>query len=338
MICSEFNALEIDKDLAKILHTYRYTGIPWDILQNAVPRGFTVATLITPSQESLLAQAGDAEYFLVSGRLRIDDSVLDAAPRLKMIQRTGVGTEMLDLEAIKKRQIPVYVNAGVNARSVAEHTMTLILSCLKRLPEINAQVHDGVWKKQATGVTTHELYGKCVGLVGMGNIGRMVASMLAAFGARVLYTDIVRQPEEVEKRLDLTFIDNVEEMLPLLDVLSLHCPLTQSNAGMIKAHSLAIMKEGAIIINTARGPLVDPDALYDALVSGHIRAAGLDTHFEEPIGADYKLATLNNVILTPHIGGLSYEAFSSMMQGAINNIVSFESGNFASIEGKLLKF
>lgn len=324
--------------MAKILHTYRYTGIPWDILKNSVPEGFAVETLVSPTPESLRAQAVDADYFLVSGRLRIDESVLDAAPRLKMIQRTGVGTEMLDLEAIKKRQIPVYVNAGVNARSVAEHTMTLILSCLKRLPEINAQVHDGIWKKQATGVTTHELFGKCVGLVGMGNIGRMVTSMLAAFGAKVLYTDIVRQPEEVEKRLDLMFVEDVEQMLPLVDVLSLHCPLTESNAGMINAHSLSKMKEGAIIINTARGPLVNPDALYDAIVSGHIRAAGLDTHFEEPVGPDYKLATLDNVILTPHIGGLSYEAFLSMMQGAINNIVSFESGDFASIEGKKLKF
>lgn len=324
--------------MAKILHTYRYTGIPWDILRDAVPDGFAVETLATSTKDSLCAQASDADYFLVSGRLRIDDAVLDSAPRLKMIQRTGVGTEMLDLEAIKKRQIPVYVNAGVNARSVAEHTMTLILSCLKRLPEINAQVHEGIWKKQATGVTTHELFGKCVGLVGMGNIGRMVTSMLAAFGAKVLYTDIVRQPKEVEKRLDLMFVEDVEQMLPLVDVLSLHCPLTESNAGMINAHSLSMMKEGAIIINTARGPLVNPDALYDAIVSGHIRAAGLDTHFEEPVGPDYKLATLDNVILTPHIGGLSYEAFSSMMQGAINNIVLFESGDFASIEGKKLKF
>lgn len=323
--------------MAKILHTYRYTGIPWAILRGAVPEGFTIETLVTPTPESLCTQAGDADYFLVSGRLRIDDAVLNAAPRLKMIQRTGVGTEMLDLDAIKKRGIPVYVNAGVNARSVAEHTMTLILACLKRLPEINAQVHNGIWKKQATGVTTHELYGKCVGLVGMGNIGCLVASMLMAFGTKVIYTDIVRQTEEVETRLGLTFFDSVDGMLPFVDVLSLHCPLTESNVGMINAHSLAKMKEGAIIVNTARGLLVDPNALYDALVAGHIRAAGLDTHFEEPVGSDYRLARLENVILTPHIGGLSYESFSSMMQGAINNIVAFESGDLASIEDRRLR-
>ena len=127
-------------------------------------------------------------------------------------------------------------------------------------------------------------------------------------------------------------------MLPLVDVLSLHCPLTESNAGMINAHSLAMMKKGAIIVNTARGPLVDSNALYDALVAGYIRAVGLDTHQEEPIGQDYKLAQLDNVILTPHIGGLSYESFASMMQGAINNIIAFESGNMASIEERLLKY
>ena len=334
LICLEFSNLI----LTKILHTYRYTGIPWNILKDAVPEGFTVETLVTPTLEALCAQARDADYFLVSGRLRIDDTVLNAAPRLKMIQRTGVGTEMLDLDAIYKRGIPVYVNAGVNARSVAEHTLTLILACLKRLPEINAQVHNGIWKKQATGVTTRELYGKGVGLVGMGNIGRLVASMLLAFGAKVFYTDIVRQSEEVETRLGLTFFDSIDGMLPIVDVLSLHCPLTENNTGMINARSLARMKDGAIVVNTARGPLVDADALYDALVAGHICAAGLDTHQDEPTRPDYKLATLDNVILTPHIGGLSYESFSSMMQGAVNNIIAFESGDLASIEDKRLIF
>ena len=322
----------------KILHTYRYTGMPLEILNSVVPVGFSVETLISPTKECLCAQAANADYFLVSGRLRIDENVLDAAPHLKMIQRTGVGTEMLDLDAIKERGIPVYVNAGVNARSVAEHTMTLILACLKRLPVINAQVHKGVWKKQATGVTTHELFGKCVGLVGMGNIGRLVASMLQSFGAKVVYTDIVRQSADVEERLGLAFYDDLRRMLPLVDVLSLHCPLTAGTVGMINARSFAIMKEGSIIINTARGPLIDSDDLYDAIVSGRICAAGLDTHNEEPIGMDNKLVTLDNVILTPHIGGLSFESFSSMMQRAINNIISFELGDLASIEDKRLKY
>lgn len=323
--------------MVKILHTYRYTGIPWEILCSFVPYGFVVETLETPSHECLIEQVTDASYLLVSGRLKIDEDVLDAASNLKMIQRTGVGTEMLDLQAIKRRGIPVYINSGINARSVAEHTMTLILACMKRLPEVNSQVHQGIWNKQSTGVSTHELYGKTVGLVGMGNIGRIVASMLQAFGAKVVYTDIFRQSEDVENRLGLTFCETLDEMLLVIDVLSLHCPLTENNAGLINSRTLAIMKQGAIVINTARGPLINPDDLYDAMISGHIRSAGLDTHFEEPIRSDYKLRELPNVILTPHIGGLSYETFQSMMQGAINNIVAFENGDLASIEDKRLK-
>lgn len=324
--------------MKKILHTSTYTGAPWDILCSVVPDCFLIETLNSPTRDCLISQVADADYLLVSGRLAIDKEVLEAAPRLKMIQRTGVGTEMLDLKEIKRRGIPVYVNAGVNARSVAEHALMLILACLKRLPEINAQVHNGVWRKQATGITTHELHGKCVALVGMGNIGRLVATMLLAFGAKVVYSDIVRLPEDQEQRLGLTFFHEVERMLPIADVLSLHCPLTDDNVGMINARTIAKMKKGAIIVNTARGPLVNPDDLYDAIVSGHIRSAGLDTHFEEPIRADYRLALLENVILTPHIGGLSYESFASMMQGAINNIVSFDSGDFAKIEDKRIRY
>ncbi len=323
--------------MIRILHTARYEGVPLRILKETCPGGFSIKTLDKATREQLLEEVVNANYLLVSGRLRIDNEVLDAAPKLKMIQRTGVGTDMLDIGAINHRGIPVYVNAGINARSVAEHTVTLILACMKRLLEINSQVHHGIWNKQSTGVSTHELYDKTVGLVGMGNIGRIVASMLQAFGAKVVYTDISRQPEDVENRLGLTFYETLDEMLSVIDVLSLHCPLTESNVEMINARALAMMKQGAIVINTARGPLVNPDDLYDAIISGHIHSAGLDTHLEEPIGSDYKLKELPNVILTPHIGGLSYEAFRSMMQGAINNIVAFENGDLASIEDKRLK-
>ena len=323
--------------MKKILHTARYTGIPLEILKCACPNGFTVKTLDEATYEQLIKEVGDADYFLVSGRLPIDKAVLDNAPKLKMIQRTGVGTEMLDLEEIQRRGIPVYINAGVNARSVAEHTLTLILAALKRLPQINTQTHSGVWKKQQQGVTTHELFGKTVGLVGMGNIGRLVAAMLQPFGAKVLYTDVFRQKEEVETNLDLTYYDSFETMLPECDILSFHCPLTKENTEMLNKRTLAMMKEGSIVVNTARGKLINPDDLYEALKSGHVKAAALDTHYEEPVKENYKLAELDNVILTPHIGGLSYEAFANMMQEAMNNIQAFEEGRLDEIESKRLK-
>lgn len=320
--------------MTKILHTARYTGIPWEILKSVVPDGFEVKTLDELSYDCLVREVADAEYLLVSGRLPIDEAVLSAAKHLKMIQRTGVGTEMLDVEAIKSHSIPVYVNAGVNAQSVAEHTLTLMLAALKRLPQINAQTHNGVWKKQQVGVTTRELKGKTIGLVGMGNIGRLVAAMLQPFGAKVLYTDVFRQNEEVEINLGLTYCDSFEAMLPQCDILSFHCPLTKENTEMLNKLTLSMMKEGSIVVNTARGKLINPDVLYEALKSGHLSYAALDTHYEEPLKESYKLVELDNVILTPHIGGLSYEAFHQMMADAIENIVAFEEGRLTDIESK----
>ncbi len=322
--------------MPKILHTARYTGTPWEILKSVVPEEFTVETLEELSYECLLRQCVDADFLLVSGRLPIDEGVFSAAKHLKMIQRTGVGTEMLDMEAIKRHGIPVYVNAGVNARSVAEHTVALMLACLKRLPQINADTHNGVWKKQQQGLTTHELYGKTVALVGMGNIGRTVAAMLQPFGVKILYTDVFRQGADVENQLGLTYCESFEAMLPEADILSFHCPLTPENTEILNSRTIALLNPGAIVVNTARGKLINPNDLYEALKSGHVRNAALDTHYDEPINEGYKLAELDNVILTPHIGGLSYEAFQSMMAGAVENIMAFEEGRSKEIETKRL--
>lgn len=323
--------------MPKILHTARYTGTPWDILKSVVPDGFTVETLEEATYECLLRQCVDADYLLVSGRLPIDEGVLSVAKHLKMIQRTGVGTEMLDMEAIRHHNIPVYVNRGVNARSVAEHTITLMLACLKRLPQINADTHSGVWNKQLQGVSTHEIYGKTVALVGIGNIGRTVATLLQPFGVKILYTDVYRINAEVEVQLGLTYCESFKEMLPKADILSFHCPLTPKNYEMLNGVMIKKMKEGSIVVNTARGKLINPNDLYEALKSGHLSFAALDTHYEEPFKGEYKLIELDNVILTPHIGGLSYEAFQSMMVCAVSNIICFETEKKEEISDKLLK-
>ena len=310
--------------MPKILHTARYTGIPWEILKSVVPVDFTVETLDELSYDCLIRQAVDADYLLVSGRLPIDEGVLSAAKHLKMIQRTGVGTEMLDMETINRHGIPVYINKGVNARSVAEHTLALMLCSLKNIPQIDKQVKNGVWKKQQTGVTCYELFGKCVGLVGLGAIGKQVASYLNVFGAKVLYTDIYRADSEIEKALSLTYVTSFEELLPQIDILSFHCPLTKDNHDMLNAQTIAKMKKGTIVVNTARGKLIEPESLYAALNNGKLRAAALDVHYEEPIKQDYMFSKLDNVILTPHIGGLSYEAFCKMMEEAVRNIIQFD--------------
>ena len=323
--------------MIKILHTALYTGLPWEILKSVVPKGFVVETLERLDYDCLLHQAADADYLLVSGRLPIDESVLSAANHLKMIQRTGVGIEMLDMEAVRRHGIPVYVNSGVNARSVAEHTMTLALACLKRVPQINGETHSGIWDKQLQGVSTHELFGKTVALVGMGNIGKMVCSMLQPFGVKIIYTDVYRIDPEQEEKLGLTYFESFERMIAEADLLSFHCPLTKYNVEMLNSITIRHLKKGAIVINTARGKLINPRALYDALKCGHVSAAALDTHYEEPIIEGYCLAEFDNVILTPHIGGLSYEAFYNMMKDAIENISLFEQGRLDIIKNKLSK-
>lgn len=322
--------------MPKILHTARYIGTPWDILKSVVTEGFTVETLEAPTYECLLRQCSDADYLLVSGRLPIDEGVLSAAKQLKMIQRTGVGTEMLDLEAIKRHGIPVYVNKGINARSVAEHTLALILCCLKNIPLIDKQVKSGIWKKQQTGVSCNELYGKTVGLVGMGAIGKLVATYLKIFGAKILYTDPYRLPEAQEQEMSLTYVPTFEDLLPIVDILSFHCPLTPEDREMLNADTIAKMKDGAIVVNTARGKLIDETALYEALKEGKLRMSAMDVHYEEPMQKDSPLMNLNNVILTPHIAGLSYETFLAMMKGAVDNIISFEKGHFDQIKNKKL--
>ena len=322
--------------MPKILHTARYTGTPWEILKSVVPDGFIVETLDELNYECLLRKCVDADYLLVSGRLSIDEGVLSAAKQLKMIQRTGVGTEMLDLEAIKLHGIPVYVNKGVNARSVAEHTLTLMLCCLKNIPQIDRNIKQGIWKKQQTGVTCHELYGKTVGLVGMGAIGRQVACYLNAFGAKVLYTDVFRASQETEQQLSLTYVPSFMELLPQVDILSFHCPLTPDNKDILNAGTIKLMKDGAMVVNTARGKLIEPKTLYEALSNGKLCMAALDVHYEEPIPKDYSLASLDNVILTPHIAGLTYEAFHAMMTDAVENISIFDKGNIEQIKNKRL--
>lgn len=312
--------------MPKILHTARYTGKPLEMMMAAAPDGFSVKTLDEPTYECLCREAVDADYLLVSGRLPIDEGVLSAAKKLKMIQRTGVGLDMLDRDAVKRRGIPVYVNAGVNARSVAEHALTLMLDCLKNIPEISAAVKRGVWEKQRTGIGCNEMFGKTVGLVGMGAVGRRVAGLLSAFGCKVVYTDVVRLPEADELRLGVSFAPSFAAMLPQVDILSFHCPLTPENRGMLDAGAIESMKNGASVVNTARGQLIDEDALYDALRSGKLRSAALDVHCEEPLVGGGKFAGCDNVILTPHIAGLTCEAFAAMLQEAFSNIVSFEKG------------
>ncbi len=316
--------------LKTILLTNHYTSGPRRIVEEKLPEGFELKMLDQNKEERLISMIPEADYLLASGRVKITAEALAAASRLQMIQRTGVGLDSLDLVAIKARGIPLYVNQGVNAQSVAEHAILLMLACLRRLPQIHRKTAGGVWEKQAQGVQTAELAGKTVGLIGLGSIGRKVASILRAFGVKTVYYDLFRADEAMERELGLTFLQ-LQELAGCADIISLHCPLTKENTGLIDREFIASMKNGAILINTARGGLVDFAALREALASGKLSFAGLDVFPKEPVPADEPILRMENVIVTPHIGGITEDSFRRMMTDAMRNIQCFECGKLDEI-------
>jgi len=249
-------------------------------------------------------------------------ALIGAAPKLRLIQKIGVGVNTIDLDAARARNIPVCNLPGTNARAVAELTLALMLAAIRRLPLFDGAMRAsrGFALDPAMLDGVGELGGRTVGLIGYGAVPRVLAPVLAALGSRVIYT--ARAPRS----------DAAGEFIPLntllseSDVVSLHVPLTADTDRMIDAAALARMRVGAVLINTARGGLVDQTALVAALHSGHLAAAGLDVFAEEPPPADDPLLRLPNVVLTPHIGWLTTGTFDRSFALAAENCRRLRTG------------
>lgn len=319
-----------------ILLSNKYSDKVLGVVRKELPDGFDFLSLENVSKQELIKKAAKADYILASGRLSIDRDVIKSAKRLKMIQRTGVGNDTLDLLALKEKGIPVYINSGINAVSVAEHTILLMLSVLRLLPNVDFSVKAGNWQKNDIGIECRSLNKKAIGLIGMGNVAKNVVKMLQPYGVDIFYNKPFKLSADEEINLNIRFCI-LEELLSRVDILSLHCPLTSQTKGIIGANEIAIMKPGAFIINTSRGALINENALIHALLSGHIKAAGLDVFSEEPLKKEHPFLKLKNIVLTPHIAGLTLETFSKMMSDAFENIRLFELGRFDLIENKKLK-
>jgi phosphoglycerate dehydrogenase-like enzyme len=244
---------------------------------------------------------------------RCTGEMIASAPKLKLIQKIGVGVNTIDLEAAKARGIPVCNLPGTNSRAVAELTLALMLATLRRLPLFDAALRRGTWSDPKMQDGIGELGGRVVGLVGYGAIPRLLAPVLIALGCRLIYT--TRQPlgDALGEWRPL------EALLAESDVVSLHLPLTAETEALIDRTALTRMKPGAILINTARGELVDQAALVDALRSGRLAAAGLDVFAQEPPDPAGALFTLPNVVLTPHIAWLTTGTFDRSVTLAAEN-------------------
>jgi phosphoglycerate dehydrogenase-like enzyme len=235
------------------------------------------------------------------------------APGLRLIQKIGVGVNTIDLEGAKARAIPVCNLPGTNSRAVAELTLALMLAVLRRVPRFDASLRAGTWTDLTLQDGLGELGGRVVGLVGYGSVPRLLAPILAAMGCELLY--IARNP--VAGALG-RFV-SLDSLLEQSDVVSLHLPLTADTDRLIDRAALGRMKKGSVLVNTARGGLVDQAALTEALRSGHLGGAGLDVFTDEPVPHGEPLLTLDNVVITPHVAWISTGTFDRSFTIAAEN-------------------
>jgi phosphoglycerate dehydrogenase-like enzyme len=262
-----------------------------------------------------LARQADLFFGSLPG---ITPGLLQAMADYRLVQITSAGYESLDLELVKRHRIPVATNGGANADGVAEHAIMLMLACLKFLPRHHQLVASGGWTSLHV-EDPGELDGKTVGLFGLGFTGRGVARRLKGWGAELIYHDIARQPEAAEQDHGIRF-DSCAELLARSDILSIHAPRTPATLNRFDAAAFAAMKPGALLVNTARGGIVDEAALHDAIRSGHIAAAGLDVLAVEPC-ASSPLFGLKEVVFTPHTAGNTTEVWRKTAAIGIRNLL-----------------
>jgi D-3-phosphoglycerate dehydrogenase / 2-oxoglutarate reductase len=251
----------------------------------------------------LSAAIPEYDALVVRSQVRVDASLIAAGTRLRAIARAGVGLDNVDREAAEVRGIAVVNAPGGNTIAAAEHTMALLLAAARRIPAADASLRAGEWTRSRFAGT--ELRGKTLGIVGFGRIGQAVAERARAFGMRIVASDPFVTPDEAAARgAELVSFD---EVLRSADVLTVHVPLTGETTGLIDGRALARLRRGAIVLNVARGGIVDEAALAEALASGHVTAAAVDVFEHEP-PRDSPLLEAPNTVLTPHIAASTAEA------------------------------
>jgi D-3-phosphoglycerate dehydrogenase len=256
-----------------------------------------------PDRPKLLAAVPDADALLVRSATTVDAEVLAAAPKLKIVARAGVGLDNVDVDAATARGVLVVNAPTSNIHSAAEHALALMLAAARQIPAADATLREHKWKRSSFSGT--EIYGKTVGVVGLGRIGQLVAARLAAFGTHVVaYDPYISPARAAQLGIELLSLD---DLLGRADFISVHLPKTPETAGLIGEEALAKTKPGVIIVNAARGGLIDEQALADAVKSGHVRGAGLDVYATEPC-TDSPLFELAQVVVTPHLGASTEEA------------------------------
>jgi phosphoglycerate dehydrogenase-like enzyme len=296
-----------------------------DLGRAMTPKGYDLHVVDQRSPEFITALE-DADYFMGFARDFMGSDFYDAAPKLKLVQLISAGYDRVDVEAARKAGVPVSNNGGANSVAVSEAAVMLILATMKKLVWQHLNVVSGKWRVgDFAEHRFYELAGKTVGIVGLGTIGKKVARRLRGFDVHILYHDVVRLTEDQEDALGVRFA-----LLPVLlrtsDVVTLHVPLNDVTRGMMSDAQFAMMKPTAVLVNTCRGPVVDEEALYRALTGKKIAGAGLDVMTEEPPRKEHKLFALDNVTITPHTAGPTWENWAKAFRNGFDNIQRVASG------------
>ncbi len=254
------------------------------------------------------------------GATRFGEPELEASKDMKVVTRIGVGFDAVDVPALSRRKVPLMVAGTANSPSVAEQAMFMMLTLAKRAVEMHSIVKDGKWGSRL-GMLPYDLYGKTVLIIGFGRIGTRTAKRCLAMEMNVLIYDPYKPAAEI-KAAGCEPVTDLDAALPRADFVSIHCPKNPETVGMFNAARLQRMKATAYLINTARGGIVDEVALYDALSSGKLAGAGLDVFEQEPPPAGHSLFALPNVIMAPHVAGVTREAVDRMSEQTARNILS----------------
>jgi D-3-phosphoglycerate dehydrogenase len=293
-------------------------------IQRLLPAGYTIAFAETNARTEHVQMVATADFLIAAGTF-VDADLIQRAPHLKMIQKWGIGVDKIDLEAARQAGLTVAITSGASAAPVSEHAIMLMLAVLRRLPMAHRSLGEGKWIPAALRTVSYQIAGKRIGLLGFGNIARHVAKRLKGFDVKVIYYSRTRADHETEQRYEVEYVD-YETLLITSDILSIHIPSNAQTHHQIDAKVLTKMKQGSILINTARGELIDEQALIEAIRTGHLRGAGLDTYEGEPPAADNPLLHMDQVVVTPHSAGAVFDNVANIVGHAFRNIEKFSAG------------
>ena len=289
-------------------------------LEQAFDGRFTLEYITSREEYGRIA---DADYIILR-TLDLNAEDIAAMKKVKLIQRWGAGFDTVDIKAAAEKKIPVAITYGINSTPVAEMTMALTLAVYRSLVPMTNGIQAGKWEREAVSKNSFTINSKTVGIIGIGNIGRKVAALFQAFGAQVIYYDLFRLSPEREQELKLTYSE-LDEIWGKCDIISLHAPATPETMHIVNAESLSKMKDGAVLINTAREELVDMEALAAVLKEGKLLGVGLDA-IEESTMSSLPFAGLNNVVLTAHLGGNTADNAIHMAKRCAEQVAAVSAG------------